>query len=123
MTRPDDDADWREYEFKGKPGDRARDAAAVGAVPPAPRLADVVPAARAHVGAVVRRVPRAPARGGSRRRCALLRTDPFDGQRAARGCVRDAYHYRFTTHAEYPRDGHRWVRTFEREVIGPAGLR
>ena len=61
---PDDDADWREYGFKGKPGDLRAAAAAVGAVPPAARLADVVPAARAHVGTLVRDVPRATAASG-----------------------------------------------------------
>jgi hypothetical protein len=53
---------------------------------------------------------------------ALLRTDPFDG--APPTWVRvHAYHYRFTTHAEFRDTGQRWIRTYQREVIGPAGMR
>jgi hypothetical protein len=34
-----------------------------------------------------------------------------------------AYHYRFSTHAEFRATGDRWVRTLEREIFPPAGLR
>jgi len=34
-----------------------------------------------------------------------------------------AYHYRFATHAEFRETGQRWIRTYQREVIGPAGMR
>ena len=52
----------------------------------------------------------------------LLRTDPFDGSPPHWVRAR-AYHYRFATRAEFRTTGDRWVRTFETEVIGPAGLR
>ena len=51
----------------------------------------------------------------------LLRHDPFDGEPPT--WVRaHAYRYRFSTHAEFRETGQRWMRTFEYEVIGPAGL-
>ena len=118
---PDDDSDWREYAFKGKPGD-------VRAVPRqwAPYhlrldwLMWFLPLGRMWepwFEVFLLRLLQADAPT-----LALLRTDPFDG--APPTWVRvHAYHYRFTTHAEYRATRQRWIRTFEREVIGPAGMR
>ena len=52
----------------------------------------------------------------------LLHHDPFDGV-SPKWVRARAYHYRFTTHAEFRETGQRWIRTFQREVIGPAAIR
>ena len=113
---------WREYGFKGKPGDVRR-------IPrqfapyhlrldwlmwflPLGRLLGAVVRACSCFGCSRRTRPRS-------RCCAPTRST---GSRR-RGCGRSPYHYRFTTHAEFRETGQRWIRTFQREVIGPAGLR
>ena len=59
--------EWREYEFKGKPGDPHAPTPPVRPLPPAPRLADVVhPAVAALRAVVVPPVPRTTARQRSR---------------------------------------------------------
>lgn len=118
---PDDDAEWREYGFKGKPGD-------VRAVPRqwAPYhlrldwLMWFLPLGRMWEPWFEMFLLRLLEADAPTLR--LLRTDPFDGSRPHWVRVR-AYHYRFTTHAEYRATGDRWVRTLEREVFPPAGLR
>ena len=117
---PDDDSEWREYGFKGKPGDLRR----------IPRqfapyhlrldwLMWFLPLGRMWepwFEVLLLRLLQADAAT-----LRLLRHDPFDGEPPT--WVRaNAYHYRFSTHAEYRATGQRWMRTFEHEVIGPAGL-
>ena len=117
---PDDDSEWREYGFKGKPGDLRR----------IPRqfapyhlrldwLMWFLPLGRMWepwFEVLLLRLLQADAPT-----LRLLRHDPFDGEPPT--WVRaNAYHYRFSTHAEYRATGQRWMRTFEHEVIGPAGL-
>jgi hypothetical protein len=118
---PDDDGDWREYGFKGKPGD-------VRAVPRqwAPYhlrldwLMWFLPLGRMWEPWFEMFLLRLLEADDPTLR--LLAHDPFDG--APPHWVRvHAYHYRFATHAEFRQTGQRWVRTFEREVIGPAGMR
>jgi Lipase maturation factor len=118
---PDDDSEWREYGFKGKPGD-------VRAIPRqwAPYhlrldwLMWFLPLGRmweAWFEMLLLRLLEADAPT-----LRLLRIDPFDGSPPHWVRAR-AYHYRFTTHAEFRATGDRWVRTFETEVFPPAGLR
>ena len=116
-----DDGEWREYAFKGKPGD-------VRAIPRqwAPYhlrldwLMWFLPLGRMwepwFEQFLLRLLEADPPT------LALLRTDPFDG-RPPTWVRAHAYHYRFATHAEFRETGQRWIRTFQREVIGPAGLR
>jgi hypothetical protein len=52
----------------------------------------------------------------------MLRVDPFDGERP-RWVRAVSYRYRFTTRAEHRVDGAVWVRTGRRVVLGPVGLR
>jgi hypothetical protein len=121
-TAEDPDAeDWREYEFKGKPGDVRR----------VPRqfapyhlrldwLMWFLPLGRSledwFTVLLVRLLEAdAPA-------LALLRTDPFDGERPQ--WVRAvSYRYRFTTRAEHRASGAVWVRDRRRTVMEPIGLR
>ena len=118
---PDDDSEWREYGFKGKPGD-------LRAVPRqwAPYhlrldwLMWFLPLGRMWepwFEVFLLRLLQADAPT-----IALLRTDPFDGAQPTWVRVH-AYHYRFATHAEFRESGQRWIRTYQREVIGPAGMR
>ena len=115
-----DDAEWREYAFKGKPGDVRR----------IPRqwapyhlrldwLMWFLPLGRMWepwFEVFLLRLLQADAAT-----LRLLRHDPFDGEPPT--WVRaHAYRYRFSTHAEFRETGQRWMRTFEYEVIGPAGL-
>jgi hypothetical protein len=120
-AEPDDDADWREYGFKGKPGE-------LRALPrqwapyhlrldwlmwflPLGRMWE--PWFETFLGRLLQAdVPTLK----------LLAHDPFDG--VAPSWVRArAYHYRFASRAEHRATGDRWVRTLEGEVIGPATLR
>ena len=118
---PDDDSEWREYGFKGKPGN-------VRAIPRqwAPYhlrldwLMWFLPLGRmweAWFEMLLLRLLEADAPT-----LRLLAVDPFDGSPPHWVRAR-AYHYRFSTRAEFRASGDRWVRTFESEVIGPAGLR
>jgi hypothetical protein len=118
---PDDDPEWREYGFKGKPGDLR---AVPGQWAPYHLRLDwlmwFLPLGRMWepwFEVFLLRLLQADAPT-----LALLRTDPFDG--APPTWVRvHAYHYRFATHAEFRETGQRWIRTYQREVIGPAGMR
>lgn len=118
----DDDATrWREYEFKGKPGDPTR----------IPRqfapyhlrldwLMWFLPLGRSlddwFTVFLVRLLEADPPT------LALLRVDPFDGERP-RWVRAVTYRYRFATRAERKALGVRWVRTRQRVVLGPVGLR
>lgn len=52
----------------------------------------------------------------------MLRVDPFHGERP-RWVRAVSYRYRFATRAEHRVDGAVWVRTGRRVVLGPVGLR
>lgn len=117
---PDDDADWREYGFKGKPGDVCR----------MPRqfapyhlrldwLMWFLPLRTVHEEwfyAFLTKLLEA-----DRLILRLLHYDPFDGGRPHWVRVR-AYLYRFSTRKEYRETGQRWVRTLLSEVIPPVSL-
>jgi len=116
-----DAAHWREYEFKGKPGDVRR----------VPRqfapyhlrldwLMWFLPLGRSledWFTVFLLRLLEADAPTLS-----LLRRDPFEGQRPQ--WVRAvSYRYRFATRAEKRETGAVWVRDRRREVMGPVGLK
>lgn len=115
------DDDWREYGFKGKPGQVRR----------VPRqwapyhlrldwLMWFLPLGREWepwFEVFLARLLEADAAT-----LALLRTDPFDGV-APRWVRVRAYHYRFSTHAEFRQTGERWVRSLEGDVVAPSSLR
>jgi lipase maturation factor len=118
---PDGAAVWREYEFKGKPGD-------LRAMPRqwAPYhlrldwLMWFLPLGRMWepwFETFLLRLLEADAPT-----LRLLRSDPFDGS-PPRWVRARAYHYRFATRAEFRETGQRWVRTLQGEVMPPAGLR
>ncbi len=117
----EDGAQWREYEFKGKPGDVRR----------RPRqfapyhlrldwLMWFLPLGRSlddWFTAFLVRLLEADAPT-----LALLRVDPFGGERPR--CVRAvSYRYRYATRAERKADGVIWVRTRRRVLLGPFGLK
>ncbi|KRC59061.1 hypothetical protein ASE14_14810 [Agromyces sp. Root81] len=117
---PDDEAEWREYAFKGKPG-------ALRRIPRqfAPYhlrldwLMWFLPLGRMWepwFEVFLLRLLQADAPT-----LALLDTDPFDGA-APRWVRARAYHYRFTTHAQFRETGDRWVRTLQGDVVPPSGL-
>lgn len=116
-----DAGDWREYEFTGKPGDVRR----------VPRqfapyhlrldwLMWFLPLGRSledWFTVFLMRLLEADAPT-----LALLRTDPFDGERPV--WVRAvSYRYRFTTREEKRESGAVWVRDRRGTVLGPIGLR
>jgi hypothetical protein len=117
---PGEDADWREYEFKGKPGDPNR----------MPRqfapyhlrldwLMWFLPLGSVHERwfyAFLERLLKAD-RGILR----LLRVDPFDG-RAPRWVRARLFHYRFATHREKRESGRWWVREPVQVAIPPVSL-
>ncbi|WP_091228783.1 lipase maturation factor family protein [Microbacterium sp. 3J1] len=117
----DDGLLWREYEFKGKPGDITR----------IPRqfapyhlrldwLMWFLPLGRSlddWFTVFLIRLLEADAPT-----LALLRLDPFDGERP-RWVRAVTYRYRFATRAERRAHGVRWMRTRQRVVLGPVGLR
>lgn len=118
---PDEGAEWREYGFKGKPGD-------VRAMPRqwAPYhlrldwLMWFLPLGRMWepwFEVFLLRLLEADAPT-----LRLLRTDPFDGA-PPRWVRARAYHYRFATRSEFRETGERWVRTLQGEVMPPAALR
>lgn len=119
-TTSEDAEDWREYEFKGKPGDVRR----------MPRqfapyhlrldwLMWFLPLGRSlddWFTVFLFRLLEADAAT-----LALLRVDPFEGE-PPRWVRVVSYRYRFATRAEKREQGVRWVRTGRREVLGPLGL-
>src|SRR5690606_27534479 len=113
-------ADWREYEFKGKPGDVRR----------VPRqfapyhlrldwLMWFLPLGRSlddwFTMLLVRLLEADDAT------LALLRIDPFAGQQP-RWVRALSYRYRFATREERRRDGVVWVRDRRHVIVGPAEL-
>ncbi|WP_111720877.1 lipase maturation factor family protein [Homoserinimonas sp. OAct 916] len=114
---PHDGATWREYEFKGKPGDVRR----------IPRqfapyhlrldwLMWFLPLGSVHERwfyALLEKLLEA-----DRPTLRLLRLDPFDGAPPRWVRVR-TWHYRVATRAEYRATGQRWMRELQREVIPP----
>nr|WP_246215166.1 lipase maturation factor family protein [Modestobacter muralis] len=112
------DAEWREYEFRGKPGDVHRRPPQWApyhlrldwlmwfvALSPAYGRAWLVPFLRTLLEAD-------PAT------LRLLRSAPFGAARPAAVRVL-LYRYRFTTRAERRATGAFWHRTYERELVGP----
>ena len=118
---PGDGADWREYGFKGKPGDVRR----------IPRqwapyhlrldwLMWFLPLRSVHEEWFYAFLAKLLA--ADRQVLRLLRRDPFDG--AAPRWVRvRSFHYRFATRKEFRETGNRWVRTLLYEPIPPTSLR
>ncbi|MFF2371153.1 lipase maturation factor family protein [Agromyces sp. NPDC058110] len=113
--------EWREYGFKGKPGD-------VRAIPRqwAPYhlrldwLMWFLPLGRMHepwFAVFLLRLLEADAAT-----LRLLAHDPFGGRPPALVRVL-AYRYRFATRAEFRELRVRWIRTLEGEVVPPTGLR
>ena len=116
-------AEWREYEFKGKPGDPRRRPPQVAPLPPAARLADVVrralAAATPSPGSAARRTT---ARRRSVPALRLLGRNPFPTSR--RVWIRARYyHYRFTTRAERRATGAWWVRELAGDYLRPCHSR
>ena len=115
------DTEWREYAFKGKPGDVRR----------LPRqwapyhlrldwLMWFLPLGRRWEPWFERLLERLLEADAPTLR--LLASDPFDGVPPSWVRVL-AYHYRFATRAEFRQTGRRWVRTLEEEIVRPATLR
>ncbi len=118
---PDDSADWREYGFKGKPGDVRR----------LPRqwapyhlrldwLMWFLPLRSVHEAWFY--VFLSKLLEADRQVLRLLQQDPFDGGRP-RWVRARSYLYRFATRAEFRETGERWVRTPLGEAIPPLSLR
>jgi hypothetical protein len=117
---PDDDADWREYGFKGKPGDVRR----------IPRqwapyhlrldwLMWFLPLRTVHEEwfyAFLAKLLEA-----DRQVLRLLRHDPFDGGRP-RWVRARSYLYHFATREQFRETGQRWIRTPLHEPIPPLSL-
>jgi hypothetical protein len=117
---PDDNADWREYQFKGKPGDPAR----------VPRqfapyhlrldwLMWFLPLGSVHEEwfyAFLAKLLLADVRT-----LRLLRVDPFHGERP-RWVRASMYFYRFATRAERRETGLWWMRERVRIAIPPVSL-
>jgi len=120
MDADPDDATWREYDFKGKPGDVRR----------VPRqwapyhlrldwLMWFLPLGRSLEGwftVLLVRLLEADAAT-----LALLRAAPFGSERP-RWVRVVSYRYRFSSHAEYRRDRVRWVRDRHRVLVPPIRL-
>jgi hypothetical protein len=114
---PGEDADWREYEFKGKPGDPAR-------MPPqfAPYhlrldwLMWFLPLGSVHQGWLYGLLERLLAADPAILR--LLRRDPFGGS-APRWIRARLFHYRFSTRAEKRESGLWWIREPVQVAIPP----
>lgn len=115
-----DEAEWHEYEFRGKPGDPAR----------IPRqfapyhlrldwLMWFLPLGRSldewFTGLLVRLLE------ADRATLRMLRVDPFDGARP-RWIRAVSYRYRFATRAEHRRLGVVWMRDRRRVLIRPMGF-
>lgn len=114
-------ADWREYEFRGKPGDVRRRPPQVA--PYHLRLDWLMwflPLGRSLEDWFTVFLVRLLEADAPTLR--LLRRDPFQG-RAPRWVRAQAYEYRFATRAEHRRDGVIWVREERGLVMGPMRLR
>lgn len=121
LVEDPDAANWREYEFKGKPGDVRR----------VPRqfapyhlrldwLMWFLPLGHSlddwFTTFLVRLLEADAAT------LALLRHDPFEGQKP-RWVRAVSYRYRFATRSEHRAEGIVWVRDRRRTVMGPVALR
>jgi hypothetical protein len=118
---PAEAADWREYEFKGKPGDPCRRPPQVA--PYHLRLDWLMwflplgsPAMHAWFPVLLRRLLAA-----DRAALRLLRRDPFDGTPPAYVRAR-LYRYRYTSWAERRRTGAWWDRRLIGEYAPPVSL-
>jgi hypothetical protein len=119
---PREDSDWREYEFKGKPGDprsRPRQFA-----PYHLRLdwmmwfAALSPAyAGSWFGALVERLLE-----NDRDTLRLLRSSPFPPDAPPRYVRARLFRYRYTTWRELRATGARWERVYVREFMPPTRL-
>ena len=114
-------ATWREYTFKGKPGDLRRIPRQYA--PYHLRLDWLMwflplghPLDEWFTALLVRLLE------ADRPTLRLLATDPFDGT-APRWVRAVSYRYRFTTRAEFRESGARWNRDRRSEVLGPVALR
>ncbi|MFC3572545.1 lipase maturation factor family protein [Streptomyces yaanensis] len=119
---PREDSDWREYEFKGKPGDPRRRPRQFA--PYHLRLdwlmwfAGLSPAyAASWFGGLVERLLE-----NDRDTLRLLRRSPFPPDAPPRYVRADLYHYRFTTWRELRETGAWWERTYVREFMPPTRL-
>jgi lipase maturation factor len=113
---------WREYEFKGKPGNPSRMPLQVAPyhlrldwlmwfLPLSPRFGD------SWLAPFLARLLE-----GDRATLALLRHDPFPSNPPTHVRAR-LYLYRFTTWRERRESGHWWVRTLAAEFVPPMRLR
>ena len=117
---PDEGAEWREYGFRGKPGDPARRPPQIA--PYHLRLDWLMwflPLRTVHeewfyafLGKLL---------DADRPTLRLLRQDPFDGGRP-RWVRARSFLYRFATRAEFRATGQRWIRMELYEVIAPLSL-
>ncbi|MDN5383841.1 lipase maturation factor family protein [Streptomyces sp. LB8] len=119
---PGEDADWREYEFRGKPGDPRRWPRQFA--PYHLRLdwmmwfAALSPAyAGVWFGALVERLLR-----NDRDTLKLLRRSPFPPDRPPRYVRARLFRYRYTSLRELRATGACWDRTFVREYLPPTRL-
>ncbi|WP_189217717.1 MULTISPECIES: lipase maturation factor family protein [Streptomyces] len=119
---PREDGDWREYEFKGKPGDVRRRPRQYA--PYHLRLdwlmwfAALSPGyAGAWFGALVERLLE-----GDRDTLRLLRHSPFPPDAPPRHVRARLFRYRFTTRRERRETGAYWERTYVREFLPPTRL-
>jgi hypothetical protein len=117
-----EDSDWREYEFKGKPGDPRRWPRQFA--PYHLRLdwlmwfAALSPAyAGAWFGALVERLLE-----NDRDTLRLLRRSPFPADEPPRFVRARLFRYRYTTWRELRETGACWERTFVREYLPPTRL-
>ncbi|MFF3850585.1 lipase maturation factor family protein [Streptomyces sp. NPDC002328] len=119
---PREDSDWREYEFRGKPGDPRRWPRQFA--PYHLRLdwmmwfAALSPAyAGSWFGALVERLLE-----NDRDTLKLLRRSPFPPDAPPRHVRARLYRYRYTTWRELRETGACWERTFVREYLPPTRL-
>ncbi|MFF6996868.1 lipase maturation factor family protein [Streptomyces sp. NPDC008313] len=119
---PREDSDWREYEFRGKPGDPRHWPRQFA--PYHLRLdwlmwfAALSPAyAGSWFGGLVERLLE-----GDRDTLRLLRRSPFPPDAPPRYVRARLYRYRFTTWRELRETGACWDRTYVREFLGPTRL-
>ena len=120
-ARPGDDSGWREYEFKGKPGDVRRVSRQFA--PYHLRLDWLMwflPLGRIGEPWFFRFLEHLLRADAATLR--LLRIDPFHGE-PPRWVRARSYLYRYATHAEYRATGKRWMRHPLAVVIPPLRLR
>ncbi|MFD7696622.1 lipase maturation factor family protein [Streptomyces sp. NPDC059374] len=121
-SRPREDSDWREYEFKGKPGDPRRWPRQFA--PYHLRLdwlmwfAALSPSyAGAWFGTLMERLLE-----NDRATLKLLRRSPFPADEPPRFVRARLFRYRYTTWRELRETGACWERTYVREYLPPTRL-